>query len=103
MRITLKNTPEQEALVKAMGSNNAVEAREAQEAFARSSVLLLLKLSTKPQLLVLFTLTLLTTLTTAPVFRWTFTTTRATITSLFSVRTSLVGFLAPKTFSLVKS
>ena len=34
MRITLKNTPEQEALVKAMGSNNAVEAREAQEAFA---------------------------------------------------------------------
>tara|TARA_R110000824_G_scaffold11373_5_gene49636 strand:+ start:199 stop:1275 length:1077 start_codon:yes stop_codon:yes gene_type:complete len=34
MRITLKNTPEQGALVKAMGSNNAVEAREAQEAFA---------------------------------------------------------------------
>lgn len=34
MRITLKNTPEQEALVKTMGSNNVVEAREAQEAFA---------------------------------------------------------------------
>jgi len=34
MKITLKNTPEQEALVKAMGSSNSVEAREAQEAFA---------------------------------------------------------------------
>lgn len=34
MRITLKNTPEQEALVKAMGSNNSAEAKEAQEAFA---------------------------------------------------------------------
>jgi len=34
MRITLKNTPEQEALVKAMGSNNTAESREAQEAFA---------------------------------------------------------------------
>jgi len=34
MKITLKNTPEQEALVKAMGSSNSAEAREAQEAFA---------------------------------------------------------------------
>lgn len=34
MKITLKNTPEQEALVKAMGSSNNAEAREAQEAFA---------------------------------------------------------------------
>jgi len=34
MKITLKNTPEQEALVKAMGSSNSVEGREAQEAFA---------------------------------------------------------------------
>jgi hypothetical protein len=34
MKITLKNTPEQEALVRAMGSSNSAEAREAQEAFA---------------------------------------------------------------------
>ena len=34
MKITLKKTPEQVALVKAMGSNNRVESLEAQEAFA---------------------------------------------------------------------
>lgn len=34
MKITLKNTPEQVELIKAMGSRNAIVAREAQEAFA---------------------------------------------------------------------
>ena len=34
MKLKLKNTPEQIELVKAMGSKNMVEAREAQEAFA---------------------------------------------------------------------
>jgi hypothetical protein len=34
MRLKLKNTPEQIELVKAMGSKNVTEAREAQEAFA---------------------------------------------------------------------
>ena len=34
MRLKLKNTPEQVELIKAMGSKNQLEAREAQEAFA---------------------------------------------------------------------
>jgi len=34
MKLKLKNTPEQVELIKAMGSRNATEAREAQEAFA---------------------------------------------------------------------
>ena len=34
MKLTLKNTPEQIELIKAMGSKNATAAREASEAFA---------------------------------------------------------------------